>query len=59
VEGSAELLVFLTHCRPLAGKVVKSGGDGHYAGDCSAEDIEDGALASRDGLEGMGPEVLN
>ena len=51
MEVGAELPIFLADLGEL-------GGDGYYAGDSGAEDGEDGALASCNGLEGMGGEVL-
>jgi len=38
---------------------VKLDGDGHYARDGSPENVEGGALGSRDRLEDVGGEVLH
>jgi len=58
VEVGAQFLLFFTNLRELGGDCVSLGGDGHYAGDGSTEDGEDGTFTGSDRLKGMGGEVL-
>ena len=59
MERGAKLLVLLTDFLELASNSVELGDDGYYARDGGTEDQKDGAFTSRDGLEGMGGEVLD